>query len=54
MKLNPWPFNCSSLELDVPGRRIAAGPYRNPETLLMACDSGAACNVRVVLRPAAS
>ncbi|MGD0141155.1 MAG: DUF3891 family protein [Tepidisphaeraceae bacterium] len=54
MKLNPWPFNCPSVELDVPGRQIAAGPYRNAETLLMACDAGAACSVRVVLRPAAS
>jgi len=54
MKLSPWPFNCPSVELDVPGRRIAAGPYRDAETLRTACNAGMACTVRVVLRPAGS
>ena len=54
MKLHPWPFNSPRVELEVPGRRIAAGPYRSAEALLIACDAGAACSVRVVLRPGGS
>jgi hypothetical protein len=54
MTLNPWPFNSPHLELEVPARRIPAGPYRDAETLWSSCDSGAACTVRVVLLPAGS
>jgi len=51
MTLDPWPFNCERLELDVPARRIGAGPYRDVATLWTACENGASCTVRVVLRP---
>jgi hypothetical protein len=54
MKLNPWPFNVPSLELDLPARRIPKGPYRDAETLRRACESGKQCTVRVVLQAAGS
>lgn len=54
MTLDPWPFNCQRLELDVPARRIGAGPYRDVATLWTTCEAGAACTVRVVLKPAGS
>jgi len=54
MKLNPWPFNVASLELDLPARRIPSGPYRDAEALRSACENGKQCIVRVVLQPAGS
>lgn len=54
MKLNPWPFNEASFQFGVPARKIAAGPYRDLQSLRSACDKAARCTVRVVLQPAGS
>jgi Protein of unknown function (DUF3891) len=54
MTLNPWPFNCEKLELDIPARRIGPGPYRSQAMLRDACEKAAKDLVRVVLRPAGS
>ena len=52
--LSPWPFNSPRLELDIPARKIGAGPYRDVATLWNTCESAAPCSLRVVLRPAGS
>jgi hypothetical protein len=54
MKLHPWPFNSASVELEVPGRTIPAGPYQEEQSLQSAWNAGAECAVRVVLLPASS
>jgi hypothetical protein len=54
MMLNPWPFNCPRFEMDIPAKRISAGPFRDPKSLQAACESAANCFVRVVLEPIGS
>lgn len=51
MTVNPWPFNSPRLELDVPARRIAPGPYRELNKLHAACQAAEPCPLRVVLLP---
>jgi hypothetical protein len=54
MQLYPWPFNSPGVELDVPARRVPAGPYRDVQALHAACAAAAECSLRVVLRPSGS
>jgi hypothetical protein len=54
MTIHPWPFNCECLDLDVPAKQVAGGPYRNAESLRVAWESGQRCVARVVLRPGGS
>lgn len=54
MKLHPWPFNLPSVELQVPARRMAAGPYRDDQAVLGAFEEAVECTVLVVLRPIGS
>jgi hypothetical protein len=51
MRVNPWPFNCERLELDVPARRLSGERYHDEESLRLACESAESCNVRVVMQP---
>lgn len=52
IKVTPWPFNSSRLELEVPARRLSSERYHDDESLQAACERAERCNVRVVLQPA--
>jgi hypothetical protein len=54
LTLSPWPFNAERLELEVPARRMSAGPYRDLTRLRDAFEAAPTCRVRLALVPAGS
>jgi hypothetical protein len=53
-RIDPWPFNCERMELEIPARKIAAGTYASADALHEACDRAEPRFIRVVLQPIGS
>lgn len=51
VRLDPWPFDRTSLSLKVSAKRVAPGPYANVESLAKACAAAKEEPISVTLQP---